>query len=340
MLHLFRTSILAILFLTFAHCYAALADSRENCVYDALQHSGSNATGQQQSSRLLGHLIRVLSDSSLRSNNDETRREMTDIGLRFRLWRNGRSDFRDLYPGFATESQIVQSRQIGLYEISLAGLPRPNGRGTLETNAFLHPDMPRYLKKLEEYGYSLVVDPATFGTRLGNYARRDLRVIALKPEATWLTFLHEFQHVEFNVKILDRLGDLSFEDAARRSPSELRSILDMSNPMVARAMSLARRGWPKIAVNETLAVEVQLTALRNAGYIPYLSYEYSQRRDYALQHQIHQLLLVPASKRTFAQRWVLARAITERLILTHRNSLLNIAINIFTLREVPVDAPE
>ncbi|MGK5082010.1 hypothetical protein WDW37_01800 [Bdellovibrionota bacterium FG-1] len=208
------------------------------------------------------------------------------------------------------------------YEITKDVLPQA-GKASVDTLILKHPDLPRYIDELHQLGYKLVVDsssglPAINGGSLGGYHNAGLKVISIDPSQAWNIFLHEFEHLKFDQKILKEVN-FSGLQAALKIPvtRELLKGLAKDNPMLAKTIALAKKGLSQTAVNETLAVEAELKALKAEGYHS-LSKAYLERRDNALWHQVQELSppILAVEKRTLQQTMTLKLAMAERLLFT------------------------
>ncbi len=164
-------------------------------------------------------------------------------------------------------------------------------------NAFRHPLMAEYKKKLEAMGYRLVVDTSIDYTGAGAYHWSHNHVIALRPNSSWQTFLHEFQHAEF-AHYLERnfysmqinVMDLGKPLATVLKPETLQAL---GTERVQRLETLIKKGLPELAVNETLSVDAELKVMGFRRYVPILG---SGTEKYALRHQINELTDVAARR--------------------------------------------
>jgi hypothetical protein len=175
--------------------------------------------------------------------------------------------------------------------LHIDALPPPGYSKSSSANAFLHPEMAEYKKRLEKMGYDLVVDTSLPQTGAGAYQWERMGVVALSPDSTWREFIHEFQHAEFAHYLGDKeILHLKF------SRLEGKTVAEALNPQTANALGAARvarlqrlldKGLPELAINETLSVDAELNAMGFKRYIPGLG---SGREKYALRHQITSLL--------------------------------------------------
>lgn len=169
----------------------------------------------------------------------------------------------------------------------------PVGRASPFAPALSHPEMAEYLRKMRAQGYELVIDSSLKHTGAGAYFYEKNKVIALAPNSTWQTFLHEYQHLEFSNSLL-RYNFVEPIVALRQSGKDLQTSLhpavvaEIGADKVAKIQRLIDRGiTPSNAINESLSVGRELEALGwrkfvpGSGAIP--SYQYM------LRHQITDL---------------------------------------------------
>lgn len=186
--------------------------------------------------------------------------------------------------------------------------PTKKATGPL-VNAFEHPDFPALQKKLSEKGYRIVIDPtiSSPGSGLGGYFHGSQKVIALRPDSKWHTFLHEVEHFENHEGIVEWVG---WKDLIETAPLVKTADMRMyrtKNPRVHRALQLAKKGLTETAIEETIAVEAEIKAFREAG-MGVLDRNRIFVRRYALEHQIRELSAIAESQRTPVQKRTLARA--------------------------------
>lgn len=182
-------------------------------------------------------------------------------------------------------------------------------------NAFLHPEMAAYKARLEAMGIDLVVDTSTSYGGAGAYFWGQTNVLALRPNSTWQTFLHEFQHAQFERFVSPNFTRMQHLTLGRRpieeafTPAQLQ---ELGPQRIARLQDLMTREFPVTAINETLSVEQELAALGLRRYLPFRG---SATRAYALRHQITELEAIPTRLRSAVQQSELERASRELILL-------------------------
>jgi hypothetical protein len=188
----------------------------------------------------------------------------------------------------------------------------PAGKSTsYSTNALLHPEMAEYKAKLEKMGYHLTIDTSIPFTGSGAYFSSFDNIVALRPNSTWQTFLHEFQHAEFDHYFGAHFGQLQEVVASGKNlnqvfPNDL--VQTLGKDRVSKIQSLLEKGMTYTAVNETLSVDAELKAMGFHRYIP--NSGAVQTEQYALKHQITELsgLAESGHPLTAAQTKALAEA--------------------------------
>jgi hypothetical protein len=253
-----------------------------------------------------------------------TRQQLDELGVKYKKLGAGldeeklRSNF-DIKLGRKNPGQAVEDSLMGrtfYYEVTAEGLPAA-GQAHVTELAFRHPDLPKFMEELKAKGCRLVVDsslPANL--KAGAYYWPYNNVIALRPNATWQTFLHEFQHFEFNHFIRQRYGFRTLDEFVANVPRSIIDVIKRDDPRAFAAIELAKKGLPELAVNETLSVNAELKALKDAGYSRW-GLRALSTRDYALYHQIKALKKIPKANRTLQQQSLLRRALLERYLLTN-----------------------
>lgn len=199
--------------------------------------------------------------------------------------------------------------------LMVTDLPPPGTATGPGVNAFVHPEMAAYQARLEAMGIDLVVDTSTNFGGAGAYFWGHTRVLALRPNSTWQTFLHEFQHVQFDRFVapnFQRMQQLAISNRPIESALTAEQLTELGPQRVARLQELLTRELPVTAVNETLSVEQELAALGLRRYLPFVG---SGSRSYALRHQITELERIPATSRTAVQQQELERANRELTLI-------------------------
>jgi hypothetical protein len=186
--------------------------------------------------------------------------------------------------------------------LNIDKLPPPGTATGPKTNAFFHPEMARHKAELEQMGYRLTVDTSIPFTGAGAYHWSYTKVVSLRPDSTWQTFLHEFQHAEFS-HYLKR--SFSWLESRVSSGSTLHDSMSpqliekLGTDRVKRLETLLKRGVPQNAINETLSVDAELRAMGFRRYIPGLG---TGAKKYALRHQITDLNKIAESGGTLTTK--------------------------------------
>jgi hypothetical protein len=197
--------------------------------------------------------------------------------------------------------------------LTIDELPPPGTATGPSTNALLHPEMAAYKAKLEQMGYRLTVDTSTPFTGAGAYQWSYTKVVSLRPDSTWQTFLHEFQHAEFSHYLE---GGFSRLEASVANGGTVRGLMSpqmvqtLGADKVQRLQTLLEKGLPELAINETLSVEAELRVMGFRRYIPLVG---TGTEKYALRHQITELNKIAESGGTLstAQSKTLSQAKTR-----------------------------
>lgn len=197
--------------------------------------------------------------------------------------------------------------------LKITKVPPPYSSGSWLTPALFHPELADYRAKLENMGITLVVDTSMTFKHYAGYFSAQRKLLAIQPGATWGTFLHEFQHAEFEANIapyFDRMvgtinAGRNITDAV---PKNVRK--QLGEKKLQRLSELIRMGLPQLAVNETLSRDVELEA---PGAWRYVFFQPGVRK-YALRHQITGLEDLPIRSPT--QNQTLSNAKLNHALLT------------------------
>lgn len=197
---------------------------------------------------------------------------------------------------------IVDDGQV----LEVTGLPKPRATGNVNTPAFSHPEMADYMNRLKQMGYRVVVDTSLNHTGAGGYMSPTEKFIAMEPDSTWQTFVHEYQHLEFQETIEPNFA--KWAEAKKTTGATLESVVDAETKArigpkkLARLEQLMDRELPRLAVNETLSSDAELRAMGFRRYSP----AESSPEKYTLRHQVNELQKL--SKRTPIQEKTLKEA--------------------------------
>lgn len=201
-------------------------------------------------------------------------------------------------------------------------LPAPVEKPNAFTNMFYHPELPIYLEKMKALGFRLVVDSTLSHAGAGGVMDWDKRIIGVTPNAKWQVFVHEFEHLKFELflRAVKSPKVISYIDKNAKIPDEVIAILGLHRTKWVNR--LAQEDMPEGAIHETLAVSVQLEALGFRRFVPG-SREYQNAlyyRSYALSHQVTEVLNIHPSIRTLAQTRRLNRALIELRAIEHEKA--------------------
>ena len=175
--------------------------------------------------------------------------------------------------------------------LKVTKLPPSSKNANLATNAFEHPEMEQYLKKMNEMGIDLVVDTSIKNTGAGAYYWEETKVIALRPGSNWQTFIHEFQHAQFDAFIQPRFESL--KKAVQIDGRSLKEVLPakVNNQYgakeIQRLEKLLKQDHTDLGINETMSTARELDALGWKKYLPYG--EGRSPRTYGARHRVNSL---------------------------------------------------
>ncbi len=291
--------------------------------------------------------------------DSETRAALDKLGIKYsKIIQTGNDDTKTMLErritsrGKLADKSEAEMKELtsatSLYKITAYNLPKP-GKNDPNELALLHPEFPTLLKKIEEKGYNLAIDPTVPLSRSGAYFHPPNLRIAISQESTWTNLVHEFQHLEFDQAINkvwyqlnkmdptgklnsyeDRMTDLDYYDFKNLKPQEIETYNQSvaESPRLVEANLLRKKTQlSEEAVNETLAVRREIEALKKFGYSK-LGETYYELRAYALDHQIQSLQAL--SSLTEIQKQTLRMAQIETLVLeaikTFRNRLVQLGV--------------
>ncbi|MGZ6470046.1 MAG: hypothetical protein ACXWRZ_02730 [Bdellovibrio sp.] len=202
--------------------------------------------------------------------------------------------------------------------LKIKKLPPPGDKGTF-SNALNHPEMREYFKKMKKLKIDLVVDTSLRGTSTQAYYSNSYKVIALQPETSWLTFLHEFQHAQFDAFITPRIGSL--KNAVQVGGRSIKKVLpkkiqnQYSDKELARLEKLLKQEHTDEAINESMSTSRELDTLGWKKYIPVVG---QSQKIYGAKHRVNSLseLNSQGIELTAEQKKSLVKARTE-IVLTY-----------------------
>lgn len=179
--------------------------------------------------------------------------------------------------------------------LDITALPVKKNSGGTFSNAFSHPEMPEYMKSLKKMGIDLSVDTSLTQTGAGAYYGIGER-IALRPDSTWQTFLHEYQHAQFDAYLRPRLDELT-----KAVYQEGKSVADVipylkqagyTEKEVSRLEKLLKQGHTDTGIDESMATGRELDALGWKQFIPGVGLG---PRSYGATHRANSLAELAAS---------------------------------------------
>jgi len=216
-----------------------------------------------------------------------------------------------------TFTDLLRLERQGRFKITELPKPVPSKSANAKTPALLHPDMPIYFKIMKKLGYELHIDPTLKFIGAGGVHSPHAKIIAIKPQSTWQTFIHEFQHLQFS-QLLQK--DFSKIQSQVQSGKKLKNILPRKTlkslgPRKTKLLQKSlKKGHQQIGINEMMSVSDELALL---GFKPYQIYTKSEAIEagahhsygYALKHQLKSLnrltesgqKLTPKQKLTYLQ---------------------------------------
>lgn len=192
--------------------------------------------------------------------------------------------------GFYGRPEIVMNdtRPLFMGKIyKILNLPQPEKSQGFFAKALKHPQMAFYKERMEKLGHSLVIDSSLPHSGAAGYYWAPGKIIAITPDCEWGTFIHEFQHLEFQVFLSHRLPEL--RDKVRRG-LDIESLLaetGVYSKRSSRLRKLLSRELPSNSINETLSVNEELKLLGFRRYWPHS--RASGMKIYVLKHQINDL---------------------------------------------------
>ncbi len=173
----------------------------------------------------------------------------------------------------ALSEQIAykQMNELGLksfsFTVKAESLPASSA---ISETALKNPQMAEYLKKMNEAGFELRINPhmavdSDYGATLGRF-NPPLKAIEILPNATWEVFQHEYQHMVF------------YNLGLRTHVLATDAMTSAEKKIVSRAADLYKKGFKSLAVDETMAVEAEIKTLYKMGYTPWSGPVYEARK--------------------------------------------------------------
>jgi hypothetical protein len=167
----------------------------------------------------------------------------------------------------ATEKYYGEMKQID-------ALPKPMTDTSPNSIALTHPEMADYLKKVKAAGYQVVIDTSLPYTGASAYFDKNLKVIAIRPNSTWSTFRHEYEHLEFYETVAKdkRVEKMILLRAHGKNLSEALPssvVQSIGKEKLEKIQALIDRGvTPTGAIDESLAYGKELELLGWKRFIP------------------------------------------------------------------------
>lgn len=169
-------------------------------------------------------------------------------------------------------------------------LPKNKGPASPDTPALIHPDMETYLKKAQAMGVKIIIDPTLALTKniLAAY-RFQSKTIHIRPDSSFQTFVHEFEHAHFE-EVIGRQSRILREDI--QSGKSLSEVLppaiqkELGKEKVEKLETLVKSGYNDRAIHETFAVDAELKTL---GFQHVINGTKSKTETYKHYHQIDSL---------------------------------------------------
>lgn len=206
--------------------------------------------------------------------------------------------------------------------LKITKLPEASARSDYFVNAFKHPMMKSYMKRLEKMGYDLVIDPTLGYTGIGGYFWKEIDGIGLLPSSTWGDFVHEFRHAQIEFFLRKNLLNTQSEVLVGKklekilSPEVVKELGGIKK--VRRIESLMSKELPIRAVSEILAVESELGVM---GFKKFTSFAYAKeslkKKKYAMVRQASELSKLGKSKSlTLRQKKEFIKAYVEAMLIS------------------------
>ena len=170
--------------------------------------------------------------------------------------------------------------------------PKPNAINALE-----HPEISSYLHNLNKRGYRLVIDPSLAIARHYGALWGKSKTIAILPHTPWEVFLHEYEHSLFRDLMLNegisgiRLLEI-FNHSAKKKVNIVNYLRDNYGFTSNQAKYLIKvskdKRWSDQTLNESLAVNREIKAIKAAGKSPF-SFVLYRARKYRWKFQLKDL---------------------------------------------------
>jgi hypothetical protein len=255
--------------------------------------------------------------------NHDAKAHLSAAGARTRFG-GGTAFEKEPYWHSVLENANIQNarlKDIRTFELeSVAG----KGQNSPLEVALNHPEMNDLIRKIHAQGCKINVDPGlSLSDALGIYSP-NLNEIRILPNTPFKIVLHEYQHLLFQKlqevipysQILDHAKTLSLPELLEgiKGPmGDSLKALEDEGLLFGNIHDSAARGLPETAANETVAVQAEMNALKQAGFKPF-DEVYQSRELYAVSWQIHLLEKIPAAERSAVQSEALDMAIGKKYL--------------------------
>ena len=202
------------------------------------------------------------------------------------------------------------------YMIRADELPPPKATSKALDPALTNPKMKAAIEDMERRGIHLVVDssmsvlknPVGDGSTGAYFLDQGAGqgVIALRPESSWRTFIHEYTHSIFNSDYVGHMKDraltprawdgylnLPFKQALAQMKLEAPELVLKNEKLMREIFELKQKGYGQRAIDETLATRREQELLASEHYLPILNYDAQisslSAKRYGIQHRISDL---------------------------------------------------
>ncbi len=221
-------------------------------------------------------------------------------------------------------------------------IPTHHRPGHSTMPALEHPEMPKRLALLHQWGYRLVIDSNIDIIGVRGYMQaprffthREKASIMLHTKSSWDVFEHEFfhlifwrflsQHLTQNKQVENSLDPTQLIQKIRNDPDFKKVKNFLPPPLLSKLERLISYQLPRTALNESLAVETQRLVLAGSQTsLPERSIRYAlKHRIYGLVRLADRKALSKVEQLTFFQSWieylllkeeVFSRKVLERIL--------------------------
>lgn len=260
-----------------------------------------------------------ISQRKIRKFNDDLKQEMDRMGIAAVPSKDVPAIFNYHHNPRVNESRIPRD-SIKTFEVESVGATnKPNSMNTL---AWEHPEMAEKLAGLRARGYKLILDPSlslNSGGGAGAFFSPGTKSLTIPHNSPWSVFLHEFEHLEFDHQITEKMKELGFFREYEEFASKKYSIFEITQAhkkaqslyeeafgeymnylgelpgfqaadgsLSAKAVELYRAFPTELGVNESLATQRTLDQFAKEGFT-LLDLPMLHERMYQIEHQLRSL---------------------------------------------------